>query len=144
MFRRLLVPTDFSLSATNALRLAVDLARESGGHITVMHCAGAIDLLGDGTIGGAIYYGDLLDRIAKEVDHLLSRLVREEIPDGISHDEVRVIGFAPDEIVSRAKEGSYDLVVMGTHGRMRFDKVLMGSVTARVIHRSEVPVLVCR
>lgn len=144
MFRRILVPTDFSDSAVHALRLAVQLARESGGHVTVLHCAGAIDLLGDGTISGAVYYGDLLDRIAKEVDHLLSRLVREEIPEGVPHDQVQVSGFPPDEIVRRAKEGSYDLVVMGTRGRRSVDQVLMGSVTARVIRRSEVPVLVCR
>jgi nucleotide-binding universal stress UspA family protein len=33
---------------------------------------------------------------------------------------------------------------MGTHGRTGLDKVIMGSVTQRVIARSEVPVLVCR
>ena len=144
MFRRILVPTDFSESATRALRLAVTLARESGGHVTVFHCAPAVDMLGHGTVDNALYYGALMDRLSEELDRLLTRTVGEEIPKGLSEDHAQVIGFPPDEIVRRAKEGAYDLVVMGTHGRTGLDKVLMGSVTARVIRRSEVPVLVCR
>jgi len=144
MFRRILVPTDFSESATHALRLAVTLARESGGHVTLFHCAPTVDLLGHGTIENALYYGALMDRLSEELQGLLTRTVGEEIPKGLSHDHAHVIGFPPDEIVRRAKEGAYDLVVMGTHGRTGLDKVLMGSVTARVIQRSEVPVLVCR
>ena len=144
MFRRILVPTDFSESATRALRLAVALAGESGGHVTLFHCAPAVDMLGHGTVDNALYYGALMDRLSEELERLLSRTVGEEIPKGLSHDHAHVIGFTPDEIVRRAKEGSYDLVVMGTHGRTGLDKLLTGSVTARVIRGSEVPVLVCR
>jgi nucleotide-binding universal stress UspA family protein len=144
MFRRILVPTDFSDGAMHALRLAVTLARESGGHVTVFHCAPPVDLLGHGTVENALYYGALMDQLAEELERLLTRTVGDEIPEGLSHDHAHVIGFPPDEIVRRAKHGSYDLVVMGTHGRTGVDRVLMGSVTERVIRRSEVPVLVCR
>jgi nucleotide-binding universal stress UspA family protein len=144
MFRRILVPTDFSESATHALRLAVTLARESGGHVTLFHSAPAVDMLGHGTIDNALYYGALMDRLAQELEHLLTKTIEDEVPEGLSHDHAHVIGFPPDEIVRRAKEGAYDLVVMGTHGRTGLDKVMMGSVTVRVIRRSEVPVLVCR
>jgi nucleotide-binding universal stress UspA family protein len=144
MFRRILVPTDFSESATRALRLAVALARESGGHLTLFHCAPAVDVLGHGTIDNALYYGALMDRLTQELEDLLTRTLKDEVAEGVPHDHAHVIGFPPDEIVRRAKEGGYDLVVMGTHGRTGLDKVIMGSVTQRVIARSEVPVLVCR
>jgi nucleotide-binding universal stress UspA family protein len=144
MFRRILVPTDFSESATHALRLAVTLARESGGHVTLFHCAPTVDMLGNGTMENALYYGALMDRLAEDLEGLLVRTVGDEIPKGLSRDHAQVMGFPPDEIVRRAKEGSYDLIVMGAHGRTGLEKVLMGSVTERVIRRSEVPVLVCR
>lgn len=144
MFRRILVPTDFSEGATRALRLAVTLARESGGHVTLFHCAPNVDMLGHGTIDNALYYGALMDRLAEELERLLAKALGDEVPKGLSRDHAHVIGFPPDEIVRRAKEGSYDLIVMGTHGRTGLQKALMGSVTARVIQRSEVPVLVCR
>ena len=45
-------------------------------------------------------------------------------------------------IVEAAKE--YDLLVMGTHGRTGLDRLLLGSVTEGVLHRTSVPVLVVR
>ena len=143
MFHRILVPVDFSDGALHALRLAIELARESGGHITLFHCAGTPNVLDTGP-GGGLYYAELIQRIAKEVEHELIRLALEEIPQGLSHDHVQVSGFPPAEIVAYATKGKYDVIVMGTHGRTGLNHVFMGSVAARVIQRAEVPVLVCR
>ena len=143
MFHRILVPVDFSDSSVRALRLAVQLARESGGHLTLFHCAGAPDLTAMGP-GAVVYYQQVADQLARELDHHLTRMAKDEVPESLSHDKVRVAGFPPAEIVARAKSGKYDLIAMGTHGRTGLTHVIMGSVAARVIQRAEVPVLVCR
>ena len=63
---------------------------------------------------------------------------------GIRFDEAHAIGNAAARIAELAKEGRYDLVLMGSHGRTALANVLVGSVTARVLAECEVPVLVVR
>ena len=50
-------------------------------------------------------------------------------------------GAAPDCILSFAQERKTDLIVMGTHGRRGFDRLVLGSVTNRVLRRAPCPVL---
>jgi nucleotide-binding universal stress UspA family protein len=60
----------------------------------------------------------------------------------LGFEEAHTAGNAASCICRRAKEGRYDLVLMGSHGRSALKNVLLGSVTARVLAESEVPVLV--
>ena len=57
-------------------------------------------------------------------------------PELVVHD-----GAAPDCILSFAQERKTDLIVMGTHGRRGFDRLVLGSVTNRVMRRAPCPVL---
>ena len=50
-------------------------------------------------------------------------------------------GSAPDAILSFAQTHKTDLIVMGTHGRRGYDRLMLGSVTDRVMRRSPCPVL---
>ena len=49
-----------------------------------------------------------------------------------------------ETIIKTAKEQGCDLIVMGSYGRHGLEKLLLGSVTTRVLGRSPVPVLVVR
>jgi len=54
-------------------------------------------------------------------------------------------GTAPDCILSYAQKHQADLIVMGTHGRRGYDRVVLGSVTNRVMRRASCPVLaICK
>ena len=54
-------------------------------------------------------------------------------------------GTAPDCILSYAEKHNADLIVMGTHGRRGYDRVVLGSVTNRVMRRASCPVLaICK
>jgi nucleotide-binding universal stress UspA family protein len=67
-----------------------------------------------------------------------------------THDEIQPElcvheGIAPDSILSFAQERKTDLIVMGTHGRRGYDRVVLGSVTNRVMRRAPCPVLaICK
>jgi len=50
-------------------------------------------------------------------------------------------GIAPDSILSFAQAEKADVIVMGTHGRRGFDRLMLGSVTDRVMRRAPCPVL---
>ncbi|MFZ5478527.1 MAG: universal stress protein [Myxococcota bacterium] len=148
MFKSILVPVDFSETASHALRLAVQLARHGQGRLTLLHVglAPGVGVIGIETYGIPVpdTFVQLHEQLAQERQHALERLAREEIPeDVVWRCKVRE-GFAPDEILAEAKSGGHDLVLMGTHGRTGVERVVLGSVTERVLRKAEIPVLVTR
>lgn len=54
------------------------------------------------------------------------------------------VGHAPDVIANAAKEGKFDLIVMGSHGHSALGSLVMGSVTAKVMANCPTPVLIVR
>ncbi len=87
--------------------------------------------------------------LAKEYDKLrASQLERLEalaraIPEAYRGQVRRATGARPEEVIVEAA-ASYELVVVGTHGRTGLAGFFMGSVAERVVRRSPVPTLVLR
>jgi nucleotide-binding universal stress UspA family protein len=54
------------------------------------------------------------------------------------------VGNAADLIAATAKEGHFDLVIMGSHGQSALSSLVMGSVTSRVLAHCTTPVLIVR
>jgi nucleotide-binding universal stress UspA family protein len=147
MFQRILVPTDFSDSSIHALRLALDLARKFGGHITLLNVGvptlDSLPGIEPGAAAGPLFT-QIAERMGVEMQHALEKLAKEEVPDVVRHDVRRRDGYPPEVISEEAKDGGYDVIVMGTHGHTGIKRVLLGSVTDRVLRLATVPVLVCR
>jgi nucleotide-binding universal stress UspA family protein len=57
---------------------------------------------------------------------------------------MKEVGRAGDVIAETAKNGGYDLVVMGSHGRTPVKTLVLGSVTQRVLSQCETPLLIVR
>jgi nucleotide-binding universal stress UspA family protein len=72
------------------------------------------------------------------LEHLASQLEK----DGISVETAILDGHAYEEIVNYTKKYGIDLVVMCTHGHGGIKRLLLGSVTDRVVRMGDVPVLV--
>jgi nucleotide-binding universal stress UspA family protein len=62
----------------------------------------------------------------------------------VQYEVQLLVGDAAQSIVKCAKSGKYDLVVMGSHGRNAFKSLFLGSVSAKVLAHSEVPVTIVR
>lgn len=144
-FRNILVPTDFSEPALEALRTAVALARHRGASITLLHVGTmphyvATDLDFAGPAVSTLL--SLTETISAQQRHLLERLVHEEVPESVTTTVDVRQGSAAEVILEVASTGGHDLVVMGTVGRTGVQRVLMGSVAERVIRQAQVPVLV--
>ncbi len=71
----------------------------------------------------------------------LQAFIKNHISDEIQPELVVQQGVAPDCILSLAQAQKADLIVMGTHGRRGYDRVVLGSVTNRVMRRASCPVL---
>lgn len=146
-FRRILVPVDFSEHSHAALRMALEVARDSAAHITLMH-VGVLPYYANTELGWSTgtteLFGDLQDRLAKEQVKALEILAEKELPEAVDRDYVLVQGYPPAEIAKQVEGGKHDLVIMGTHGRTGISRALLGSVTERVVAQSAVPVLVVK
>ena len=148
MFKEILVPTDFSEHASQALRLAVKIARHGKGRVTLLHIGLAPGMgqydLGNYGVPVPETFVQMHEEAAKEQKHALERLARQEVPEDVPWHALTREGFPPDEIAAQVREGKHDLVVMGTHGRTGLQRAFLGSVTERVLRQSTVPVLVTR
>ena len=144
MFDRILVTTDGSELSNEALQVAVELARPMGSLLLVLHVIP--DLFYPNTKPGvtstekAVHHeqsrdsGGILNDAMQQLDYAHSKALTLE-----AHNE-RVA-----DVISRvAHQENVDLIVMGTHGRQGFDKVLLGSVAERVAHLAKPPVMLVR
>ena len=71
----------------------------------------------------------------------LQEFVKNHTHDEIQPELVVHEGVAADSILSFAQVQKADLIVMGTHGRRGFDRLMLGSVTDRVMRTAPCPVL---
>ena len=72
----------------------------------------------------------------------LQRFVKEHSADGVQPKLIVYQGNAPNCILSFAQEENIEIIVMGTHGRRGFDRLVLGSTTDRIMRRAGCPVLV--
>jgi nucleotide-binding universal stress UspA family protein len=83
---------------------------------------------------------DLLRELRADAARILERSKAVALEHGISAREQIIDGSPAEEIVRAA--GSFDLAVMGSHGRGFLKRLILGSVTQAVLHRVAKPLLV--
>jgi nucleotide-binding universal stress UspA family protein len=138
LFRRILVPHDFSPQATVALKAAARLAKQHRGKLTVLHVVVPFYLPADVPFGMAAP-GDLVVEQRRHLERLVAKTVGRNGP----RVSVRVeIGDAPQRIIDAARRA--DSIVMATSGRTGLAHFLIGSVAEKVVRHAEVPVLTMR
>lgn len=142
LFQRILVPVDGSETSTKALDAAIALARAMGGQVRVLHAVDELMYL-----TGYEYSGDLLAAARAAAQQLLDDAQARTKAAGVACDAQLIDDLGPrlGESVSRAaREWKADLIVLGTHGRRGFNRLLLGSGAEQVIRLAPVPVMAIR
>jgi nucleotide-binding universal stress UspA family protein len=142
MYGKILVPTDGSDASISALDEAVELADDLGSSIHVVSVVEQAQYAPMNTPSP-----DLIDSLEANAQDALDRAITRVEAAGLADADVDgtvASGTAHESIVSYVDEHDIDLVVMGTHGRTGLDRVLLGSVTEKVVRLSPVPVLTVR
>lgn len=142
MFKRIIVPVDGSDTSTKALVAALQLARDTGGRVRLLH---ALDELA--YVSGYDYGADLMKIAREQANKVLSDALEVAKASGVPADTklVEAPGQRLGEVVADAALGwEADLVVVGTHGRRGLGRVLLGSGAEQVIRCAPVPVLTIR
>jgi nucleotide-binding universal stress UspA family protein len=140
-FTNILCPVDFTESSTRALGHAATLARWYDARLTVLHVVPTFDpaLLRPTGLEGSVQFVQPPSR-----DDVTSELGRAVEATGVAPPTVALAADSGDPvsaIVDRAISTPADLVVMGTHGRGGFERLLLGSVTEKVLRKAPCPVL---
>ena len=133
--KKILFPTDFSMSSDAALKYATTLAKDMGAKLSIVHVEEPPAAYG----GGEMYYG-LPDPDIAALKKMLEA-VRPTDPS-VAFEHRLATGLPAREIVELAKEKDVDLIVMGTHGRTGLGRMLMGSVAEAVVRHAPCPVFI--
>jgi len=138
---KILVPVDFSETSIVAVRHAGDLARHFRSEVTLLHVNElAVIHSMSGPLGYGITSGEAIraEHIAERQKQLDAFGVAEL--NGILVKRVMRCGDPARLIVEHARTEKTELILMPTHGGGMFRRLLLGSVTAKVLHDAECPV----
>ena len=142
--KKILVPTDFSEQAENALKVAAQLAKKHNAEIYLLHMLelpmNMVNPVGDtrsNDLPEALYFMKLAK---KRFTEMLSRPYLRDIK---VHETVE-FHQAFDGILEKSREHNCDFIVMGSQGASGFKEMFIGSNTEKVVRTSEIPVLVIK
>lgn len=143
MFRKILCATDFSPGADHALRVAIRLANDTGAELVLAH---AWHIPAIAFSGETPYVPELIDEMVSDSERELEKVKKHALELGAKRlTTVFANGLPWDRLCSLAKEDpAIDLIVMGTHGRTGFRRLLLGSVAEKVIRHAPCSVLAVR
>ena len=143
LFRRILVPHDFSAPATHALRTAAALATVHRGRLVILHVIAPFYPVTDLPMAEAAAWippAELVADARRRLEALVGRTVRGR---GAPRTVCRVELGDPYQRIIAAARGA-DTIVMATEGRTGLPHLLIGSVAEKVVRHAPVPVLVLR
>ncbi len=134
-FKTILCPIDLGPNTDITLETARKLAEENGAKLVVMHVVPLpMEAVGQPLLVEPLSYAQ--DEARARIEHLV-RGLNLKVPSEIAV----VIGDPVREIIREIEERHADLVVMATHGRTGLSYFFLGSVAARIVRDSPVPVL---
>jgi nucleotide-binding universal stress UspA family protein len=147
-FKRILVPVDGSEASGKALWMANEIAMKFGAELEFLHIIPDMpppiaDPVG---MGGLVYdYNASSEVLEQEADRVISDAKVKTTAQTVHTSKLRADGQRiADVIVQATRTKQADLIVMGTHGRGGFNRMLLGSVAEGVAHHASVPVLLVR
>jgi nucleotide-binding universal stress UspA family protein len=138
----ILCPIDFSDFSVSAYEHALTLAEYYKAELLALHAVELSKYPYADYIGATGDFADLLRALCDGGKAKLQKFVKMHSRRGVRPQFVVGEGHASDLILSFAQKHDVELIVMGTHGRRGFDRLVLGSTTDRVIRKACSPVLV--
>ena len=139
---RVLTPVDLSEFSRPLLRAARDLTASLNASLDVLHVVEPLPF--PVPLVGAVTIHDLIPDPIDQAKRQLDRLVETSGGLPVSTSTHVAEGHAATTIAEEAEKNDVDLIVMSSHGRTGAERVVLGSVTARVVRRAPCPVCVVR
>ena len=148
MHKHILIATDGSELADKAVTHGLELARAIGARVSAVVVTeqwSSIEMAHEAEAGAQHPVEVYNEMMAREARRVLDAVARRASEAGVPCEAIHVKDSRPAEaIVETAERQGCDLIVMASHGRRGFNKLLLGSQTAKVLALTSTPVLVYR
>lgn len=141
MFKKILIPVDFSEVSNETFSFAKEVARDFGAEIHILH------VLPTPLLDNAYGFGEDLQHFYKKAIWSCTTKMKEMLKQeglGIEAEIHCSKGSPKHEIVRIAQEEQFDLIIMGPHAEHEWEAFLLGSVTEHVVRNAQCPVMVYR
>jgi nucleotide-binding universal stress UspA family protein len=135
MYDTILFPTDGSNAAESVLEYALQIASE---HEATMHILNVADTGRDSV---TTIRGEVIDVLETEGERIVAEATQYAKDEGVPVVSAVLQGDPHKTIVDYSQQSDSDCIVMPTHGQRGIQRILLGSVTERVINTAEVPVI---
>lgn len=142
--KKILVPTDFSEFASNALDVAAQIARKTESKIYVLHIVEPIKsyvAATDGMYIDASVEQKYIDYLKENAQEQLNKMVQKDEYQGLDIETIVTLGTIFSTINEHVDRFEIDFLIMGTQGISGLDELLIGSNTEKVVRTAHCPVL---
>lgn len=141
--KKILVPVDFSVHAKRALEHAKEIAALSDAKLDLFHIIplSTYPLLNETSFTSIYDDTEIETKVFERLRTFYSDskgLPGRKLSYTVNH------GLAAEDIIQRASEDAFDLIVIGTHGLRGLDRLLLGSVTTKVVRHASIPVFIVK
>ena len=148
LIKKILTPTDLSSFSATGVRYAGNLAKALGVELIVAHAVSTREFTSHAstlkiTSSGA-EADDLIGKLVEHQKQLLRQYCEQHLASvsaGLNVQQIVEMGDPHALIVKWARDKAADLIVMSTHGRSGLPRMLLGSVTEKVLRSAAGPVL---
>ncbi|UCD44620.1 MAG: universal stress protein [Candidatus Bathyarchaeota archaeon] len=154
MFKKILVPVDGSRPAHNSCMKALELAKIHDSDVEIIHVISfsdeyvpnTADSGAEETLSPPDWINEYLDKVREHNEKMLAETLKaaREVAPGLNITTNLLHGQPGRQIVTRAKKGGFDLIVIGNRGLSGIKELVLGSVSHRVVDDSSIPVLVIK
>jgi nucleotide-binding universal stress UspA family protein len=153
LFNKILVPLDGSKYSERALKVAINIAKKFQSEITLIDVYSiemptSIKYVRKGSTGKLRRYSDVFKTTKKAIHreryNILTKDEKKVKAEGIPVEISLVEGNVVHEILKKAVEGKFDLIIMGAKGAHKLRGWLIGHVSEKVVRKARCPVLVIR
>ena len=138
MYEKILVPVDGSEHSKRALKEAIKVAKMTGGAITLLNVTPR------GASMGSSHKQPNSEMMQNKDKSVLADGQKIAETEGILVETLLLEGQIVQQIVKTAKEGHYDLIVVGARGLSKLEEIMLGSVSHGVTETATCPVIVTR
>lgn len=144
MYQRILIPIDGSATSESALDEAIKFVQQQNVQIKLVH---VLEDIGYFDSEDYLNYSELVDSMRRNGEKILKQAQNKLQQVGITV-EIKLLEARGERIanviVTEAKNNLANLIIIGTHGRSGFSRMLLGSVAESVVRAAHIPILLIR
>jgi len=137
MYKNIVLAYDGSKFSNKALQEAISIAKSSGGSLLILSIVDITDEFESEAPG-------LTDKMTEKLLKLAQKALTKAVDAKVKAKVEVHVGDAYEMIVDISRKKKADIIVMGSHGKTGLTRLLMGSVTSRVIGHAPCSVLVVK